>query len=116
MSTVVDAHSPVLNETSLQRVRELNARDHIPELGLHQDSPRRQSMRSLLEAAAATGATLTIEYYKKDFSPRVIRCRACPGEDRTCRYATVWDLQREGYRRVCLDHVVRVTVDPLPAA
>ncbi|WP_119155278.1 hypothetical protein [Caldimonas tepidiphila] len=113
MDLTAVAASPALNENTLHRVRSLNAADGVGELGLYRDSPRRRSMRELLEASASTGATVTIEYYKKDFSPRVMRCRVRPGEDRTCRYVTVWDLQAAGYRRVCLDNVVRITVDPL---
>lgn len=105
--------SPVLDEQALQRVRSLNAPEHGPKLGLYRDSPRRRAMRDLLEASAATGSTVTVEFFKKDFSPRVLHCHVCPGEDRTLRYVTVRDVELDAYRRVCLDHVVRLTVNSL---
>lgn len=113
MNAPSPAAPSALDASALERVRRLNEADHADALGLYDDSPRRKSMRELLEACAATGATVTIEYFKKDYTPRVLRCRVCPGEDRTCRYVTVWDIEAADYRRVCLDHVVRLTVDPL---
>lgn len=105
-----------LNVQTLFQILVMRSAHHVRELGLYRDSARRKAMRTLLESTADLDVPVTVEYFKADFTPRVMTCKVKPDADGTYRYVTVWDLEAEGYRRICLDHVVRVTVNCITAA
>lgn len=79
---------------------------------IHGETALRAQFRALLDAAGnVPGTELEITYVKNDGTVRAMRCTANgPDSDPTRRYCTVWDIENQGYRRVALDTILKLSL------
>ena len=87
-------------------------------VALYGDDQQRRNMRTLLDGAALSGATVTLAFIKAGTDElRYMVCLPAYGVDGTDRYYTVKDLERtqeagrECFRRVNLDTIVAASVE-----
>lgn len=91
---------------------DLAGRGYSPDSGqCYVDTPRRRTMRALLDGAAVAQAVVKLGFLKTHGDLRYMVCRPVADADGTARYYTVQDLELSEargnpvYRRVCLDTI-----------
>jgi hypothetical protein len=79
---------------------------------IYRETTVRAQYRALFDAAGQVpGTEMLVTFIKNDWTVRTMRCKSIgPDSDGTRRYVTVYDLEKEGYRRIALDAIVRLSV------
>lgn len=80
---------------------------------LYRDTPTRAMYRNLINACVGLpDVVLAVSFIKTDGTPRTMLAQPHEANaDMTKRYATVWDVEANNFRRINLDSIVKLSVE-----